>query len=243
VGAYLQGSFALGAGDAYSDADFVVAVHPDVDASRVPDLDAMHGAIHDLPEEWAQHLEGSYVPVAILRRAPSAPVPVLFLNNGSRTLERSEHDNTSVVRWVLRERGIVLCGPSPRGLVDPVAPEELRADVRREMRQYGSDLLAGRIGLTALWQQGFVVLYYCRALQTLATATVASKPAAMRWAAVHLDPRWSGLIARSWEQRTRYPRGRGAPERHDALRPPPEDVASTLEFVGYALDLERQLPS
>ncbi len=60
----------------------------------------------------------------------------------------------------------------------------------------------------------------CRALHTLATGTVVSKPAAT-WATAHLGPRWSPLIARalSW--------------RHDAR---PGDMAEMLSFVRWTVE-------
>ena len=35
-------------------------------------LNAMHGRLHDRPETWAQHIEGSYAPAAVIRRSPGA---------------------------------------------------------------------------------------------------------------------------------------------------------------------------
>ncbi|MFN8507994.1 MAG: nucleotidyltransferase domain-containing protein [Dehalococcoidia bacterium] len=121
VGAYLQGSFALGDGDAHSDADFIIVTDGDVDAAGEAALNAMHAALHARPATWAQHLEGSYVPATIFRRITGVPAelpgaprdpgwrdpqtgqpprvyPFLFLNNGDSTLVRSQHDNTLVVR-------------------------------------------------------------------------------------------------------------------------------------------------
>lgn len=265
VGAYLQGSFALGDGDEYSDVDFIIVTHDDLPDSSVPALDAMHQAVNALPCTWAQHLEGSYAPAGILRSLAGAPrevpgaprppgwidpmiggrpalhYPLLYLNNGARCLVRSEHDNTQVMRWVLRERGIALSGPPASELVNPVSAHELCAEVRDMMRSFGHSLLDGEVTLDALWLQGFTVLFFCRILQSLATAAIPSKPAAMRWAKAHLDPEWHGLIDRAWEGRARYPRGRGAPEAHAALSPPPGEVALTLEFVRYALDMDARI--
>lgn len=259
IGAYLQGSFALGDGDQYSDADFIVVTREDIALADLPRLNAMHEGLHALPETWAQHLEGSYVPASEFRRLagrrpdpqgeerdrnwtdphtgqPPSAYPFLYLNNGDHWLVRSEHDNTQVVRWILREKGISLAGPEPRELIDPVAPDALRAGVREVMRRFANDLLNRKVVLNALWLQGFTVLWYCRMLQSLSTATVASKPAAMVWAAAKLPPVWGPLIDRAWSQRARYPRGRGAPAAHRALAPDPEEVARTLEFVRFAID-------
>lgn len=99
VAAYLQGSFALGDWDADSDVDFLIALDHDVLDADVPALQAMHARLHHLDSPWAAHLEGSYFPAAILRRADPARTPTLFLDNGSETLITSDHDNTMIVRW------------------------------------------------------------------------------------------------------------------------------------------------
>jgi predicted nucleotidyltransferase len=259
IGAYLQGSFALGDGDQYSDVDFTVVTREDIAEADVARFNAMHEALHARPETWAQHLEGSYMPAAELRRLsksrsdprgatrspnwtdpqtgqPPHAYPFLYLNNGDHWLLRSEHDNTQVVRWILREHGITLAGPPPSTLIDPVAPDELRAEVYAMMRWFGNDLLHGTFVLNALWRQGFTVLVYCRMLQSLTTGTVVSKPASVAWARANLQSRWMPLIERAWSQRACYPRGRGAPAAHRALLPDPEEVAQTLEFVRFAIE-------
>src|SRR6266478_6491156 len=73
VGAYLQGSFALGDFDENSDADFLIVVKRDIADSDVPALNALHAAIHDFPPPWGHRLEGSYSPAAILRRWSENP--------------------------------------------------------------------------------------------------------------------------------------------------------------------------
>jgi hypothetical protein len=189
VGAYLQGSFALGSADEHSDVDFVVATEGEPDEEA---LQRLHGELHDRDVPWARHLEGSYVPRAALRRLGGGPRSFLFLDNGARTLVRDPHCDTAVMRWTLRERGIVLAGPEPAELVDPVAPEELRAEARRKLDDY-AEWAATVDGMTR-WQQPYLVLTGCRLRWTLGHATVAAKPEAARWALEALDPRWAPLI-------------------------------------------------
>jgi predicted nucleotidyltransferase len=257
VGVYLQGSFALGDADEYSDVDWVVVTNEDV-ADRLDELNAMHARLHARPEAWAQHLEGSYFPITILRDlhaapseiegdprpsdwvdpqtgAPATVYPLLFLNNGDTSLVRSQHDNTLVVRWVLREHGLGLFGPPPSTLIAPVDPDGLRAESLAVMRRFGASLLAAETQIDALWLQGFTVLFFCRALNAVSTGTIVSKPAAIEWAKGHVDPRWQPLIERAWAQRSRYPRGVGAPLLHASLKAEGNDLAETLEFVHYAL--------
>lgn len=133
VGAYLQGSFAVGDYSEYSDCDFVIVTARDLSPSELPDLQRLHRAIHELPHDyWHAALEGSYAPVDILRRwtteprdppgeprladwadpglsgSPPRAYPFWYLNHGADTLVRSEHDNTQVVRWCLREKEVAL---------------------------------------------------------------------------------------------------------------------------------------
>ena len=44
-------------------------------------------------------------------------------------LERSDHDNTAVTRWVPREHGVVLAGADPKDLIGLATAAELRREV------------------------------------------------------------------------------------------------------------------
>ncbi len=252
-------SFALGDGDAYSDLDFVV-VTPMTLISAVESAFERDARPAPRPARRpGRSTRGSYAPAPCsggpptrghpaLRpagwmarpvyrgRPPGAGVPFLFLGNGSRTLVRSEHDNTNVVRWVLREHGIALHGPPAAEVIDPVESGALAADVRQTAASFANTLLSGETTLEALHLQCFTVLFYCRVLQSFATGRIPSKAEAMRWALVELGPRWAPLIEDAWRRRSEYPRGRGAPALHAALHPSAAAVAETLAFVRLALD-------
>lgn len=120
VGAYLQGSFAVGDADRHSDVDFVVVTDGDPDQTEEAALQELHARLFTLDVPWAQHLEGSYVPKDLLRHADPARAKFLYLDNGAGELIRDNHCNTAVVRWSLREHGVVLAGPDPKLLIDAV---------------------------------------------------------------------------------------------------------------------------
>jgi len=164
-GAYLQGSFAVGDADAHSDVDFIVVTKDDVASKQQAELQALHQRLYALTTPWAQHLEGSYIPQKVLRRPDPDRRPLLYLDNGATEFAFDNHDNTAVVRWSLREHGVVLAGPDPRELVDPITPDELRADVRWALAEWAewfrsSDSISRR-GLAV------AVLSHCRILHTL----------------------------------------------------------------------------
>ena len=108
IGAYLQGSFAVGDFDIYSDVDFLILLEEDISGEHLPPLQVLHADIFKLDCPWAQHLEGSYIPNAELARRPPPRRKFLYLDHGSTELVRSAHDDSLVVYWSLRERGITL---------------------------------------------------------------------------------------------------------------------------------------
>jgi predicted nucleotidyltransferase len=224
VGAYLQGSFAVGDFDEHSDVDFIVAVRDELSHEQVAALNDVHGRIYDLPSEWAKHLEGSYFPLDILRRADRRGELLWYLDHGSRSLKRSDHCNTLVVRWVVRERGIVLAGPEPASLVDPIPVSALRREMATTLLDWGQDILNDPASYRNRFYQGFIVLNYCRMLHDLVVGEPGSKRAGATWAKAALDPAWSGLIDRAWN---------GRPNPALAVREPadPDDFAATLRFV------------
>jgi predicted nucleotidyltransferase len=251
VGAYLQGSFAVGDATEYSDCDFIIVTARDITPDELAPLQALHAEIHELPYPyWRSALEGSYVPAAILKRwsteprdppgeprgpdwadpgmsgAPARAYPFWYLDHGARTLVRSEHDNSQVVRWCLREKGVVLAGPPPKTLVDQVPPAALRAEVRQTM-----DLVV-KLDLQPMelvaWQAFWVGLF-CRMLHTLATGAVWSKTASFGWAAGALDPAWKGLIARAAAVRKGDAAQSGQPA-------DPAEITATRAFAAYAIE-------
>ncbi|HEY8789073.1 MAG TPA: aminoglycoside adenylyltransferase domain-containing protein [Actinopolymorphaceae bacterium] len=203
LGAYLQGSFALGAGDADSDVDFLVVTAGDVDGAQLAALADMHARFPDSPVGWAQHLEGSYIPAAELRGPAGAGHGGgwLYVDNGSRRIEESSHDDTGLMRWVLREHGIVLAGPAPVTLLEPVAPAELRTEAVATARRWQESIEATDGTLSSALAQQQHVLALCRVLYTLEHAEVTSKELAARWALRALDPRWRPLITRAIDER------------------------------------------
>lgn len=253
VGAYLQGSLAVGDFDAASDVDFLVVLRADIPAAGIAPIHALHQALCRLPGPWARNLEGSYAPASMLRRltleprdAPGEPrpdgqrepgswrpgpyaYPFWFVSEDEHPVRR-EYDNCQLVRWVLREKGVTLLGPPPSTLIDPVGA----ADLRQEMAQM---LACNQVRLAgdASWfrtsnGQASGALVFARALETLATGEIRSKRSALAFAQAQLGPRWAALVAAAFECRARH----AADPSHN---PPadPRAVAETLAFLDWAV--------
>jgi len=128
------------------------------------------------------------------------------------------------VRWCLREKGVVLAGPDPRELIDPVSAEALRAEVRGTMDRC---LAVDHQPMDLVVWQVFWVGLYCRMLHTLETGTVQSKKAGSTWAAATLAPAWRELILRAQAVRDGDQRGFRNPA-------DPDEVAAARAFFDYA---------
>lgn len=229
VGAYLQGSFAVGEFDLHSDVDFAIVIAEEFSPDQIDALQVMHGLLYDRDTSWAQHLEGSYFPQDILRDPSLCGRQLWYLDNGSRALIQSDHCNTLVVRWVLRERGITLAGPHAESLIDPINVQALKMGIAAVIKEWGQEIMDDPQRYNNRFYQGFIVLSYCRMLHSLQTGTVESKVAGAAWAKRNLDPSWSELIDGTWA---------GRPNPALSVRQPanPEDFAKTLKFVEYCID-------
>ena len=98
------------------------------------------------------------------------------------------------------------------------------------MREWQTEMLAEPERLNNRWYQTYAVISQCRLLYTMREGTITSKLRAVRWGQAHLEPRWSGLIERAWQDRPN-------PSLKSRQASDPEDAKNTLEFVQYALGL------
>jgi hypothetical protein len=231
VGAYLHGSFAIGDFDRFSDADFLVIVEKDINERQMSALEALHRDIFDTDSFWGKHLEGTYIPKNALRDLPPPKRKFVYLDHGHRQLVRSDHDDSLIVYWTLREKGVTLAGPQPRALVSPVSADALRAEVSETMRNWREELMADPNALNNRFYQTFAVLSYCRMLQTLETGTVESKRSGAAWAKRNMDSRWHGLIQRAIDDRSDDAAVR-VRQKADS-----QDLRTTWDFMACAVGL------
>lgn len=229
IGACLHGSFAVGDFDQHSDVDFIIAIEEELSDDQIDALQLMHDRVYRLESRWAQHLEGSYFPRAVLRRYSEPGKQLWYLDNGARSLVRSDHCNTNVVRWVLRANGVTLAGPPPKKLIDPIAVETLRKEILGVITGWGQEIIDHPEAFNNRFYQTFIVLNFCRMLHDLHNGFPGSKLAGAEWAKTNLDASWAGLIDRTWD---------GRPNPALSVRQPadPKDFESTLKFVKYVIN-------
>ena len=199
VALYLYGSLSSGDFDpTASDVDFLAVTQTPIAESdaQFAALRAMHAEVAASGLPFATHLEGSYIPLDALRRYDPADAwhPSI---GGDWPFQVGHHDTNWVIeRAIVRERGIVLYGPPPETLIDPVSPQQLRDAVCQQM----SDVWRRRIDDSYdHWPRprlypAFAVLTLCRALYTLQHGAYCSKPAAATWASEQYRT-WQPIIA------------------------------------------------
>jgi Aminoglycoside adenylyltransferase, C-terminal domain len=202
VGAYVQGSFALGAGDLHSDCDFLVATRGPLTSDQEFGLRALHAEVPHRQGHWCHHLEGSVALADELATVGALGRAWLFVDHGWDTMEWDDHCNRAYTRWILREHGITLAGPPPPTWMAVVPAASLRRECRTALPTL-LDGLATWIDLDAIaWGQRYAVVTACRMVYTIVTAEVASKPDALAWAGQHLDPRWRPLLRQVRDDRS-----------------------------------------
>ncbi len=221
VGFYLYGSLSLGDFDpASSDIDFLVVTTEDLSGTVLEDLRDMHASIASSGLPYATRLEGSYIPRVALRRYDphNASHPTIGVD---WEFHVGHHESHWVIeRFIVREHGIIIWGPSPKELIDPIPPSALREAVCEKLRIFWQAQLSGPAWLRPRDYQAFAVLTLCRALYTLKQGTIVSKPEAAAWAYQTLDPEWQPIIKRALIWRQQHAE---------------DDLTETLDFLRFAI--------
>ncbi|MWV60061.1 SMP-30/gluconolactonase/LRE family protein [Rathayibacter sp. VKM Ac-2754] len=202
VGVHLTGSFALGCGDRASDADVVIVSAEALSADRIAAARALHRSLPDLPLRWAGRLEGSWVTASALRDPVGAHGLWLYVDNGSRELVESSHDDSWNARWLLRHRAIALAGESAATLVPEIDPRALRAEALQQADARAVWIRDDPAVLVDDWAQPYAVLTAARLLWTATSGTVAGKAESAVWLG-RTEPRWRGLLEAAVDQRRR----------------------------------------
>ena len=239
IGVYLQGSLAIGDFDMTSDVDFLVVITNELTRKEVDEIQKIHDEVYKQDNRWVKRLEYSFFPRQKINSV-SSPFEngsensteerkLWYFDNGSKRIEKSDHDNTLVVRWTLREKGITLIGPDPKEFVKLINPNDLRKEIRETMLGWGKQLTKDASPFKNRFYQSFIVLNFSRMLHDLYIGKVSSKLEAMKWARSELDAEWAELIDFCWEERRDTSISVSQPANDRVFR-------KSMEFVAYTLD-------
>jgi hypothetical protein len=219
IGLYLYGSLSSGDFNPHSsDIDFLVVTDGYLPDNLIAALETMHTRLWASDLKWAAKLEGSYLPLACLRRYIPEDGPYPCVNEGKFYL--AHHGSDWIIqRHILREGGSSIVGPELRPLIDPVSPDDLRGAVRGILNEWWRPMLDDPTFIHRRDYQAFGTLTMCRATHALRFGEVASKPVAARWFQGEF-PQWAGLIERALA----WPDGEQT-----------DEFTETLEFLRFAL--------
>jgi predicted nucleotidyltransferase len=229
VGFYLRGSLALGGfNPETSDVDVLVVTEHPVSESEFAALDALHLRINARDNMFGRHYEASYVDRVSLRRFspgerrhPTVGADWAFGWGDYR-------DNFIMERWMVREHGVVLAGPDPKTLIDPISPDDLRDAARKELlirvEDWAREWNDGENPapwLDTRYYQAFEIETVCRALYTVEFGELPTKPQAVDWALEALPDEWRPLV--QWSR-----------DHHSDKTPDLTMISEIIRFVQWA---------
>ncbi len=205
VGLYLRGSLAMGDFDpATSDVDFLAVTERPISEQDHKALAVLHKRLAKLPNKYANDIEGAYIERDAIKRYQSGRQHLTISRGGA--LGWSVHgENWLLERWMVREQGAVLFGPDPSTFIDPISAEQIVAAVRNRLKDWvdwANDLDDPEWLLPRRSHKAYVVETMCRALYTLETGRITTKPHAVAWALETLPQPWRDLVERSQAWRT-----------------------------------------
>ena len=197
VGIYVFGSVAWDDYDpGVSDADLLVVTARQLVAADYARLQQMHAALAAGREQWKDRIEVAYLSRQALRTFKERTSEIGIVSPGE-----SFHVVTAGKDWLMnwydvREHAIVVSGPDPKTLIDPITRSELKACIRDYVRLFPERVRDN-------FHQGsdaYAVLTMCRSLHTNVVGETATKRVAAEWAASKY-PEWSNLISQAQEWR------------------------------------------
>jgi len=187
VGLYLYGSLASGDFNPNSsDIDFVTVTKNVLTEAQVGELELMHNSLLATNKKWIQKLEGSYIAKEAFRRYDPNDQRKWPTLNEKKFYTDSHASDWVMQRYIVREMGVVIEGPDPKELIDPVSAEDIKNAVRDLVNGWWTYLVNETSELTRSDYQAYAILSMCRVLYTLETGTIASKPVSAQWAKKHL---------------------------------------------------------
>lgn len=204
VGMYLYGSLSSGDFDpAASDIDFLAVTTDLLTPDTIIELESMHAHLWNARLKWAEKLEGSYIPKEHLRRYEGSEIGYPTVNEG-RFYVAPHGSDWIIQRHIVREGGVVLAGPDPKTLIDPVGLDDIRRAIMGILHEWWFPMLDDPSWLKKHGSEyhAYAILTMCRALHALEHGVILSKSAAASWAQGELGDKWLKMIEGSLATRT-----------------------------------------
>ncbi|WP_425448291.1 aminoglycoside adenylyltransferase domain-containing protein [Dethiothermospora halolimnae] len=198
VGMYIHGSIAMGDFNIdTSDIDFFVITEDIISRQRFVDLEKMHKDIISNCCEWANRLEGSYVPKKNLLSKSPPYISRPYFNNGKLIL--APHGYEWILElYTIREYGVIIDGPNPKSLIDTISSKDLQRSSLKILNNWWKPMLADSSYLENGEYQVYAILTMCRIMYMFTYGNIVSKKEAAKWVQKEGNSRWEGLIEQAF---------------------------------------------
>jgi hypothetical protein len=194
AGFYLHGSIVLDAFDPrLSDIDFLAVLSRPCRQQELAVLAGIHAELAGRYPHWP--MEGGYLQRHDLRQCDDVVDPHPHYHDGA--LHPNQRDLSTVARWLVRERGIVVLGPPPRELDICVEWPDLIAKMHVNMDTYWRSFVVrpGRIvWLLSDFGVQWAVLGVLRQLYSFLEHDITSKIGAGLYGLERLPERWQRIV-------------------------------------------------
>ena len=201
IGLYLYGSLASGDFDPQtSDIDLIALTRNEIPDDQFVNVHDLHARFDKSNSPWSRKIEAAYIPLNALNHPPLASALYPQIEKGTELVRTALEVGWAFQRHTLREHGVIVTGPSPRSLIDPVDPLEMHQAAMTIVRGWQEQSRNDPSWIAWAQQRSghtFIVLTLCRIRYSLQTGNVASKPAAALWSKATIGQRWRLLIDRA----------------------------------------------
>lgn len=191
TGFYLFGSLVTGDFERRrSDIDLIAATSSDIAEKEVEALQKMHHDFADKNKEWNDRIEVAYPSVTALKTFKVHQSKMAIIHPGE-PFHVKEVGKDWLMNWyTVREKGVVLFGPSPKTLIEPISKEEFIHAVQEYAKLLNKRIYHMPMGRSG---QAYTILTMCRVLYTSQKGEQVSKKRAALWAEKEF-PQWALLI-------------------------------------------------
>lgn len=200
VGMYLYGSLAVGDFSRFkSDIDFLIITEEAISPLHFELLAQMHRQFfergHNQKNKWAAELEGSYMSRVEVRRYDPQKATHPHIRRARADLQWEHHiEDWVMLRFVLRNQGLVVAGPALEDLIDPISASDMRVATLALLQNWWAPKVVDKTPLASPFYRCYLTLTLCRMLYTTSTGRIASKPVAAQWVEQRFGGQWHSVI-------------------------------------------------
>ena len=204
---YLHGSLATGDfSPKGSDIDFGIVLDKGLSDETIQKLREMHSDILKKDSKWAKKLEGSYVQKDLLKSVAPPKTPRPYINGVGFHMYPYGYEWV-LEKYVIREKSIVVTGPSPATFIDPASSENMRHANAKILHEDWGSMLSESSRLEDDEYQVYAVLTMCRCLFLFTHNGMTSKKVATKWVQEKFS-KWKDLVevALNWTSEQEFNR-------------------------------------